>query len=81
MSPLASIVDVGRLAQVAATALLAGVGVTALFAFAVLGAVRTGDCRRAGRAWALRAYAALSALCIGGCLAAAVYGVALTAQK
>ncbi len=74
---IAGAVDVGKLTNVVAAALLAGVGVTVLFSLAILGLTRVSDTRAAGNGPALMAYACLGVLSLAGCVAAVVYGLVL----
>jgi hypothetical protein len=53
-------VDVNLLLQVVWVSLAAGVGVSALFSFVILGAARAGDARRAGRDGAASLYLAFA---------------------
>jgi hypothetical protein len=53
-------VDTHLLWQVIWVSVLAGVGVSALFSFVIVGSARAGDARRAGRRGAAAAYAALA---------------------
>jgi hypothetical protein len=69
------------LPRVVLDALVAGIGVTAVFAFAVLAASRFGDARRADRGGATALYGALTLVSLLACAAAVVYGVILTAHK
>lgn len=75
----AAIVELGKLLGVVLDALAASVAVALLFSLAVLGIARAGE-RRARDDGAL-AYAVLAAVCLLGCLAAVVFGVAVTASK
>ena len=55
-------VDGHLLWQVVWVSLLAGVGISALFSFVLVGAVRANEARRAGRAGAASAYGVLAVL-------------------
>jgi hypothetical protein len=55
-------VDTHLLWQVVWVSLLAGVGISALFSFVILGAARAGEMRRAGRDGAALGYATFAAL-------------------
>jgi hypothetical protein len=77
---LAAIVQIGNLLEVVLVALAATIGVATLFSLAVLGVTRAFEQREAGNV-TLLAYGALAAVCLGGCFAAAVYGVVLLASK
>ena len=60
---------------------LAGVGVSVIFSLAVFGLTRSSDMRRAGRATASTAYAALGVVALVLSAAAVVYGLILVAHK
>ena len=77
----ASIVDWHTLGEVAVASLLAGVGVTLAFSFAVLGATRMVDLRRDGRAVEAGAYAALMVLGLLAVAAAVAFGVIIMTTK
>jgi hypothetical protein len=82
LMPLADpVVDWGALLKVLWTALLAGVGVTAVFAFAILGAARTVELRRDGHAVAAGAYAALTTVALLAVAASLVIGIVVMAHK
>ena len=68
-------VDTHLLWQVVWVSLLAGVGISALFSFVILGAARAGEMRRAGRGRPAFAYAALAALAFALFAAGVVLGV------
>jgi hypothetical protein len=53
-------VDTGLLLQVVWVSLVAGVGISALFSFVILGGARASEARHTGRAGAAAAYAALA---------------------
>jgi hypothetical protein len=74
---IASAIDIGKLADVVAAALVCGVGVTVLFSLAILGLTRVSDNRREGRTAVLAAYACVGMLILAGCVAAVVYGLVL----
>jgi hypothetical protein len=75
------IVDWGALGQVVLYAFLAGVGVPAIYALAVLGAGRSGDARRAGRSGLALTYVLLALVGGAACVAAVAYGIYLMTQK
>ena len=74
-----TVVEVGKLLEVVVYALVATVGVALLFSVAIVGAMRASE-QRSRRA-AVLGYGTLAALCLGGCIAAAAYGLALLASK
>ncbi len=77
----ASIVDWSALGRVVVYSLVAGVGVPAVYSFAVVGATRSTEAAREHRSGAATAYAVLSLLGGAACLAAIAYGVWLMTQK
>ena len=80
--PLAAeVVDWGSLLEVIVVSLVGGVGVTAAFSLAVLGAVRSVDSARERRPVAAGAFGAVAIAALAGCLAATVYGIAILASK
>lgn len=80
MSVLAA-VDWQALWQTVWTAALGGISTTLVFSFAVLGATRSLDARRADRAGAASAYAVVALLGLAATIAAIVYAVTLIATK
>lgn len=77
---LATVVDWGALGKVVLYSLVAGVGVPAIYALAVLGAARSTDPhRRGGGTSAVYAIVAFvgAAICVG----AVAYGIYLMTQK
>lgn len=58
--PLASLVDWGALGRTVAYALVAGVGLTAAFSFAIVGLVRLDHARSEGRATAVVGWTAVA---------------------
>jgi len=77
----APVVDWGALFEVVWSALVAGVGVTGVFALGILGATRAVDLRRDGHGPAAGLYALLMALAFAGVLAAVVFGIVVMTQK
>ncbi len=78
---LATLVDGKALWQTIVYATLAAVGVTLAFALALLGAVRSIDLRRDGRASAAFASAGLAALALAVVGAAVVLGIVVMTTK
>ena len=72
---LASVVDGEALLDTVIASVIAGVGVTVVFSFAILGAAIFGDGRREGRGAAVLGGATLMALGLGGTLASIVAGI------
>jgi hypothetical protein len=77
----APIVDWAALGKVVIYSLVAGLGVPAVYACAVLGAARSTDAARGRRNGAATAYALLALLGGAACIAAIVYGIILLTQK
>jgi hypothetical protein len=77
----AAIVDWSALGEVIGVSLVVGVGVTAVFSVAVLGAVRSVDSARDGRPLAAGAYGTLALVAVAGCFAAIVFGIVLMVSK
>ena len=74
---IAVIVEIEDLLQVVVVSLVAGIGVSALFAVGLYGATRSTDMRRAHRGGAATAYAAVGAVSFLGFLAVIVYGLVM----
>jgi hypothetical protein len=60
---------------------LAGIGVTVVFSFTILGAIRSTDLRRDGRTGAAAAYAALATLGLVLTAGIVVFGLVLLTRK
>jgi hypothetical protein len=78
---LASVVDWGALGKVVLYSLVAGVGVPAVYGFAVLGAGRSVDAQRVKRGGLATAYALLALFGGAVCLVAIAWGIYLLTQK
>ena len=76
-----SVVDWGALLEVVWTSLLGGIGVTAIFALAILGGTRAIDLRHAGNPAAASAYGVLTALALVAVAVAVVLGILVMTQK
>ena len=76
----ASVVDWGALGQVVMYSLLAGIGIPAIFALAVLGASRMTDPHRERGGAAVAAYGVLAVAGTAICLGAVAYGIYLMTQ-
>lgn len=72
---VASVVDWAGLLEVVWVSLLAGIGVTAAFAFAILGATRAVDVRRDGSALAAGAYLGLMVVALLVVIGAVVFAL------
>lgn len=82
MAPLAEpAVDWGALLEVVWSSLLGGIGVTAVFALAILGTSRAEHHRRDGRIAVATGYGLLGVLAFIGVLAAVVFGIVVMTQK
>jgi predicted membrane channel-forming protein YqfA (hemolysin III family) len=76
-----AVIDAHLLLKVLYTSLLAGVGVSVVFAIAVLGLVRSSDARREERPTAAASYALLGAVGLILSAALVVFGLILLARK
>jgi hypothetical protein len=81
MRLLGSIVDGDALLNVLWTSLLAGIGVTTVFAVAILGGTRAVDASRGGRPAAAAVFGALAVVALAGVAAAVVFGIVVMTQK
>jgi predicted membrane channel-forming protein YqfA (hemolysin III family) len=76
-----AVIDTHLLLKVLYTSLIAGVGVSVVFAFAVLGVVRSNDARREQRPTAAATYALIGAVGLALTAGLIVYGLILLARK
>ena len=81
MLPLAEVVNGHDLLQVVWASLLAGIGVTAAYAFAILGGARAVDLTRSGRSGEAVVFGVLCAIALVAVAAAVVYGIVIMANK
>ncbi len=82
VAPLAAkLVDWGQLLNVVEAALLAGVGITAVFALVIYGSTRAGDLRRRAQPVAAGLNAALAVVSLAGVLAAVAFAVSVMLDK
>jgi hypothetical protein len=82
MTPLAeAIIDWDALLSVLWASVLGGIGVTAAFAFTILGATRAVDMRRDGRVAAAGAYGVLLVVAVALVIAAVVFGIVVMTSK
>ena len=72
---MSTIVDTTTLLDLVGVSLVAAVGVTAAFSFAILGATRFSDLRRDGRAVEAALFGVVTALALAACVGAIVYGI------
>jgi len=78
---IAEAVDWGALAEVVWTSLLGGIGVTAIFAVAILGATRSVDLRNDGNPLGAGAYGLLTVLALAAVAAAVAFGIVVMTSK
>jgi hypothetical protein len=78
---ISTIVDVGDLLEVVWTSAIAGVGVTAAYAMAMLGATRAVDHGREGRVIGAAAYGVLGAVAAAIVAASIVFGIVAMTDK
>ena len=76
-----TVVDTDALLKVIWASLAAGVGGTAAFSIAILGATRFADMRREGRAAEAGAFVVIAALGLGACLGAVALGLYVIIDK
>jgi Na+/H+-dicarboxylate symporter len=76
-----ALIDTGALLKMLYTSLIAGVSVAVIFSVAILGAARSGDLRREGRAGAATAYAVLGVAALVLAIAIVIFGLVLVAHK
>jgi uncharacterized membrane protein len=81
MARLASVIEGQQLLKVIWVSAAAGVGVTAAFAVALLGASRALDLSRDGRQAEATLYGALGAVALVVVVAAIVFGIVVMTQK
>jgi hypothetical protein len=76
-----TLIDLDALVKVVWVSLAAGVGGTAAFSLAIVGAARFAELRRDGRAAEAGAFALLGAIGLGVCLAAVALGLYVIIEK
>jgi heme/copper-type cytochrome/quinol oxidase subunit 2 len=81
MPLLAEIVDVGDLVNVVWTALVAGIGVCAVFSLAIIGFARSADSRREGQTAVASIYAVLMLVALAAVIAVVIFGVITMTSK
>ena len=77
---IASIVDTGDLLEVIWVSLAAGIGVTAVYGLAIVGATRAIELGRAGRSGEAALFGALGVIAMAAVLGAVVLGIVVLAQ-
>jgi hypothetical protein len=78
---LATVVDTNALFDVIWASLAAGVGGTAAFSVALVGATRFSDMRREGRGVQAVMFGVLGVVSLALCLGAVVYGIVIITSK
>jgi hypothetical protein len=78
---LASLVDTGALWRVVIYSLVAGVGMTAVFSFGIVGLTRFDEARRGGRSGSGFAYAVLAAVCSLIVVGVVIEAIVIMARK
>jgi hypothetical protein len=81
VAPIGSVVDGHALGEMLWTASLAGVGVTCIYAIALLGGTRAIDASRAGRLVEAVIFGAVGAIALAAVGAAVVFGIIVMTQK
>jgi hypothetical protein len=81
MPPIGSVVDGHALVQVLWVSLAAGIGVTASYATAILGASRAIDLSRSGRTGEAAIFGLLAVVAITVVVAAVVFGIIVMTHK
>ena len=81
MVPLAEIVETMDLIETVVFSIVAGIGVTAIFSFAIWGAARFTDLSQEDRPWVAGAAAATGVLALLAVLAVVVIGIIVTTSK
>ena len=81
MIPLADIVDTHALVQVLWVSAATGIGVTAMYALAILGATRAVDYSRAGRMGEALLLGILCVVALAAVAASVVFGIVVMTQK
>ena len=81
MAPIGSVVDVDALVQVLWVSLLAGIGVTAAWASAILGATRWVDLSRRGRTGEAILFGLVALVGFAVVLVAVVFGIVMMTQQ
>lgn len=77
---IASIVDTGDLLEVIWVSLAAGIGVTAVYGLAIVGATRAIELGRAGRSGEAALFGALGVVAMAAVVGAVVLGIVVLAQ-
>ena len=78
---LVGVVELGQIVEVIWVSLLAGVGITAVFSFAVLGTGRYAEARRARQTGTALAYGVLAVLSLVAFAGVVAFGVQIMLSK
>ena len=81
MAPIGSVVDIDALVQVLWVSLLAGIGVTAAWAAAILGSTRWVDLSRSGRTGEALLFGLVALVGFAVVLGAVVFGIVVMTDK
>jgi hypothetical protein len=81
MRLLGTIVDTSALAKVIVGSLVAGIGVTIAFSFAILGSTRFADMRRDERTLEAAVFAGIALVGAAACVGAVVFGIVVMTSK
>ena len=81
MAPIGSVVDIDALVQVLWVSLLAGIGVTAAWAAAILGSTRWVDLSRSGRTGEALLFGLVALVGFAVVLVAVVFGIVVMTAK
>jgi hypothetical protein len=81
MRTLATIIDTKSLIKVVWVSFVGGVGLSAVFALAIVGTTRFGDRRREGQTALATVYAVLAAVSLAAIAAALVVGIRVMTTK
>jgi hypothetical protein len=74
-------IDVGQLAELVWVAIAAGIAVALCFSLAIVGSVRAGEMRRAGRGGAATAHAILALVALAAVTGLVVFGLIVIVAK
>ena len=78
---VAAAIEWSKLFQVIWVSLLAGIGITTLFSFAILGTTRASEARRAGSGGSSAGYALMALVGFAGLAGAVIFGIAIIVDK
>ena len=78
---MATVIDTAVLAKVVAAALIAGIGMTAIFSLVIYGSTRFDDLRRSGKSAGAVVFAVLAGLGVAAFLGGCVLGIVVMTRK